>query len=544
MKGSEPTPDSVREPIPHLSTKGGTTQLIVDGRPFLIIGGELHNSSSSSLGYMEPIWERLVTLQLNTVLAAVSWELVEPYEGSFDWTIVDGLIQAARRHNLRLILLWFGSWKNGASSYVPLWVKQNYYRFPRARRQDGQAVEVLSTFAEANVHADARAFAALLRHLRDVDGQDHTVIMVQVENEVGLLGDSRDRSDIANTKFASPVPAELIDKLNRHQNELGEELRQRWALSGYATSGSWEQVFGVGPETDEIFMAWHYACYIDTIAAAGKSEYSLPMFVNAWLNAVADLPGFPAGGKTPGDWPSGGPLPHTRDIWQAGAPHIDLLAPDIYFGDFQEWCRKYTHRGNPLFIPEMRSTEEGARNVFYAIGAHNAIGVSPFGVDSIMDPLNAPIRTSYALLRQIAPLILEHQGGGVFGFVIDVEHPYITHELGGYELTIALDRGYGSNTEHGYGLIMATAPDTFIGAGYGFRVSFRPTTPGPALVGIAAVDEGEYLNEQWAPARRFNGDETFSGAFWRFPAVSAGVDALPALGAGSAIAHCTVYRYE
>ena len=130
MKGSEPMPNSVREPIPHLSTKGGTTQLIVDGRPFLIIGGELHNSSSSSLGYMEPIWERLVTLQLNTVLAAISWELVEPYEGSFDWTIVDGLIQAARRHNLRLILLWFGSWKNGSSSYVPLWVKQNYYRFP------------------------------------------------------------------------------------------------------------------------------------------------------------------------------------------------------------------------------------------------------------------------------------------------------------------------------------------------------------------------------------------------------------------------------
>src|SRR5690348_12954088 len=187
---------------PYLHKQGSATQLIVDGKPFLILGGELHNSSSSNLEYMRPIWERLVALKLNCVLAPVSWELIEPEEGRFDFTLVDGLIQDARRYDLRLIFLWFGSWKNGMSSYIPVWMKQDYHRFPRIKIRDGQTVEVLSTLAEANWQADARAFASLMRHIRGVDGNHHTVIMIQVENEVGVLGDSRDRSETANRAFA------------------------------------------------------------------------------------------------------------------------------------------------------------------------------------------------------------------------------------------------------------------------------------------------------------------------------------------------------
>ena len=384
MHAPDSTPSSATTPLPHLRTVSGATQLVVDGTPFLVLGGELHNSSSSDLASLEPIWERLVMLGLNTVLAAVSWELVEPEEGTFDWTLVDGLIADARQHGLRLILLWFGSWKNGQSTYVPLWVKRDYARFPRARRQDGQAVEVLSPFAAESQQADARAFATLLGRIREVDGAEHTVIMVQVENEVGLLGDSRDRSAHAEAAFAAPVPRGLIDDLAAHRAELWPGLRERWAAQGSRIDGSWEALFGTGPETDELFMAWHYARYIDAVAAAGKAEYGLPMFVNAWLNAVVDLPGLPAGGTTPGDWPSGGPLPHTMDIWRAGAPHIDLLSPDIYFGSFFDWCRQYTRRGNALFIPEMRRDAEGARNLFHAIGLHDAIGVSPFGIDSLV----------------------------------------------------------------------------------------------------------------------------------------------------------------
>src|SRR3954470_17244779 len=192
---------------PHLRKHGSATQLIVDGKPFLVLGGELHNSSASNIEYMRPIWERMVALNLNTVLATVAWEQIEPVEGSFDFALVDGLIHAARRHDLRLIMLWFGSWKNGVSSYVPAWVKRDYRRFPLAKLESGRTAAVLSTFAEANWQADARAFAALMQHIRAVDGEAQTVIMVQVENEVGLLGAARDHSEAANRAFAAPVPA-------------------------------------------------------------------------------------------------------------------------------------------------------------------------------------------------------------------------------------------------------------------------------------------------------------------------------------------------
>jgi hypothetical protein len=528
--------------MPHLRRQGRATQLVVDGAPFLVIGGELHNSTSSDLAALEPVWQRLVGLGLNTVLAAVSWELVEPDEGRFEWMLVDGMIAQARQHGLRLILLWFGSWKNGESTYVPLWVKRDYLRFPRVRRQDGLAVEVLSLFSDASPQADARAFAALLRHLRDVDGEHHTVIMVQVQNEVGLLGDSRDRSEAAEAAFAAPVPRELLDDLAAHRDELWPALRERCEAHGWATAGSWEEIFGAAPETDELFMAWHYARYVDAVATAGKAESDLPMFVNAWLNAAVTLPGLPAGGKAPGDWPSGGPLPHTMDVWRAGAPNIDLLSPDIYFGDFPDWCRQYARRGNPLFIPEMRRDAEGARNIFYAVARHDAIGISPFGVDSLVSPADEPLAQCYRLLGQLAPLILEHQGHGTMtGFVLDADRPTIRCEMGGYELEIAALASFGGPMQPGYGLVICLAPDTFVGAGYGFRVQFRPTTPGPAQVGLSAVDEGQFVAGRWVAGRRLNGDERHG---WLFPLVEPPAMPIPLLGAGTAITRCVVYRYE
>ncbi len=531
---------------PHLRKQGTATQLVVDGQPFLVIGGELHNSSASSLAYLQPAWERLAGLHLNTVIASVSWELVEPEEGAFDFSLVDGLIHAARRHGLRLILLWFGSWKNGMSSYVPAWVKRDYRRFPRVQIQDGRSIEVLSTCADANWQADARAFAACMRHLATVDGQDHTVLMVQVENEVGVLGDSRDRSAAANQAFAGPVPESLMARLRQDRAELDAALVERWASHGERDRGSWAELFGEGPQTDELFMAWHYARYVDQIAAAGKAEYDIPLYVNAWLSSLEPTPaGWASGGQQPGELPSGGPLPHTLDIWRAGAPHIDLLAPDIYQPHFEEWCRRYTRRGNPLFIPEMRRNADGAANVFYAVGQHDAIGVSPFAIDSLYPPEDADLRRSYAILRQLSPLVLRHQGrGAMAGFLLDASQPRVVCELGGYELEIALDQGFGPVSERGYGLIIATGPDEFVGAGFGFRVTFRPRTAGPARVGIAAVDEGEFVDGRWIPGRRLNGDETGQGQWWRFPPAAMHVDVIPTLGAGSAIARCAVYRYD
>ncbi|MBN1360601.1 MAG: beta-galactosidase [Sedimentisphaerales bacterium] len=142
--------------LPHLRKQGTTTQLIVEGKPYLALAAELHNSSASSLEYMEPLWPRLAATNINTVLATVSWELIEPEEGRFDFRLVDGLIEAARAHDLRLVFLWFASWKNGKSTYQPLWVKTDQQRFGLIKDEEGKSLPTLTTLSEANRDADAR----------------------------------------------------------------------------------------------------------------------------------------------------------------------------------------------------------------------------------------------------------------------------------------------------------------------------------------------------------------------------------------------------
>ena len=287
--------------IPHLRKQGTATQLIVDGQPFLVLAGELTNNSATSVEYMKPIWAKLVEAKLNTVLATVAWNQVEPQEGKFDFSVVDGIIRDARSHNLRLVLLWFASWKNSLSSYPPDWVKRDFERFPRAQIAGGKSIELLSPLSDANRDADARAFAALMRHVKAVDGQRHTVIMIQVQNEVGMHGDSRDRSPAANRAFAGPVPKELMDYLQKHKDTLIPEFRQVWEAAGSKTSGTWEEVFGQSKVTDGIFMAWNYARYIGRVAEAGKAEYPVPMFVNAALYGIGRGSQPPASGGRPWD---------------------------------------------------------------------------------------------------------------------------------------------------------------------------------------------------------------------------------------------------
>jgi Domain of unknown function (DUF5597)/Beta-galactosidase len=515
--------------VPHLVKHGTATQLVVDGEPFLCLGGELHNSSASSLEYMRPIWPRLARMHLNTVLATVSWELIEPREGQFEFSLVDGLIREARANKLRLVLLWFGSWKNGLSSYQPLWVKTDPARFPLAQDKSGTSLEILSTFGKNTCAADARALAALMRHIRQVDGTQHTVLMVQVENEVGIRGDSRDRCAAANASFAAPVPAELIDFLQQHQESLLPDLRRRWNAAGNKISGGWEDVFGSGAATDELFMAWNYAQYIDKVARAGKAEYPLPMYVNCWL----DQPGYPS----PGVYPSGGPVAHVIDIWHAGAPSIDIIAPDIYATDFAMRCASFNRAGNPLFIPEA-SIDRVPVNALYAIGKHDAICVSPFGIDGRGgvggdDPTdfeNSPLSQSYKALSQLAPIILEHQGNGTMTAVLlgpgalDENATQQVIKLGNYTLTVQLkgrDRRSGSNKGDANlgatgrrpgigsgGLIISLAADEFLLLTAGVNITFAASNDVPGRTTLASADEGAIVDGQWVRGRRLNGDET------------------------------------
>jgi len=501
--------------IPHLVKHGTATQLTVDGKPLLMLAGELRNSATSSMEHMATIWPLLVKANLNTVLAPVTWELVEPEEGRFDFTLVDGLLEDARRHRLRLVLLWFASWKNAVSNYPPVWVKTDWDRFPHAQDKNGAALEVLTTLSDANREADARAFAALMRHLRQVDGTTHTVVMVQVENEVGLYGgDARDYCPAAVRAFAGPVPKPLTAWLVKHRDGLDGGLRKRWEAAGGKTEGTWSEVFGDGSETDEIFMAWNYASYIGRVAAAGKAEYPLPMFVNAWLAGKNSQPGR--------DFPSGGPLAHLLDVWQAGGPQIDILAPDNYASGqaFEECCARYTRAGNPLFIPETSHTPHGAVAMFSAFGNHDAMGYSPFAVEKLIDPESrhfAALDKSYAVLAQLAPLILQYQGQGkLAGAVLDKAQPVRKLALGGYTLEVETARYWAyPPAEFPAAIFIATGSDEFVVGGSGVTVAFTPATPGPPRASFARVDEGTFVDGRWVPRRRFNGDEIDNGRHLR-----------------------------
>ena len=498
----------------RLEQHGSTRQLLVDGKPLLIFGGELGNSSASSPAYMAPHWPRLKAMHLNTVLAPVYWELVEPTEGTFDWTLLDGLLRDARAQDLKLVLLWFGAWKNSMSTYAPSWVKHDPRRFPHVQLADGSSVEILSALSTDTRDADARAFSALLAHLAQVDDRDGTVLMVQVENEIGMLPGARERGAVADRLYGGPVPKELLAVLKARGELLEPELRERWQRHGARDSGTWAQVFGDDEGGQEVFTAWHYARFVNALAQAAKRQYALPLYVNCALNRS---------GRKPGEYPSGGPLPHLLDVWKAGAPTLDLLAPDVYFPNFSQLAARYRRADNVLFIPEANNAgnPQGEPNAFYAFGQLDALGFSPFSIESLGDAPNTLSQT-YEVLQQLEPLMLASRGRGrMAGFRAELAEDGSVSEtpvkitLGGIEFTVSFvdpwtPKDQQAIANHG-GLVIQDGADFWF-AGQGVTVTFKGAGSGPPRVGIDAAEEGVFdAQGRWVPGRRLNGDQTHQG---------------------------------
>ncbi len=455
-----------------LRKQGNAMQLVVDGQPMVILGGELSNSAATCVADIDSVIPRMASLGLNTVLVPAQWDLTEPVEGQFDFTLIDRTIQRARENSLKVVFLWFGAWKNSMSCYAPLWFKRDTKRFPRAMTRSGKPLEIASAFSENVFQADHRAFQRLMEHIAEVDGLQHTVIMMQIENEIGMLEDARDHSLEADRLFRGAVPKQLTDYLKKHKNELHPSMRDRFT----GKTGSWTEVFGDGLYTDEIFMAYYYALYVERLAQTARRVCNMPLYVNAAMNSR---------GRQPGEYPSAGPLAHLKDVWHCGAPSIDILAPDIYDTGFKGWAAQYALPDNPLFIPESRCCVNSGVRALYAVGEHGALGFSPFAIDQAPDSETQPITASYGLLRQLMPLIVRHQGQGTMRGVLFDEQDRETVISDG-DLTLTCRHNFtlpwdpratdGSTWPEGGALILRLAEDDYIIAGSGVVVVFQTTS--------------------------------------------------------------------
>lgn len=364
----------------------GMLTLSAQGLSLPILGGELSNSAATSVDDIDEVMPRMRTLGLNTVLVPAYWELMEPTEGKFDFSLIDRTIDVARQEQLHVVFLWFGVWKNSMSCYAPGWFKQDAKRFPRAMTAEGKQMEIASCFSDNVLQADLKAFSELMRHIKERDPQREVVIMMQIENEIGMLESARDHSPLAEKAYQ----------------------QERWA-----------ERYGTDEYADEKFMALSYARYVEHLAKAAREIHDMPLYVNAAMNSR---------GRRPGEYPSAGPLAHLIDFWHKGAPSIDLLAPDIYDTGFKSWAAQYAMPLRPqdggdiknrLFIPESRCCENSGVRALYAFGEHQALGFSPFAIDQASERETESVTKAYQLLRQVYHLTSHHSPLTTYGLLFD-----------------------------------------------------------------------------------------------------------------------------
>jgi Beta-galactosidase len=496
--------------MPHLEKRGAITQLIVDGKPFIILGGQVGNPTGFP-DRMEKTWPKFKALNANAIEYPIYWEQIEPEEGKFDFSGVDQIIIGLRTQGLRAIPLWFGTYKNGAMDYVPAWVKADQNRFPRVLDYGGKPIRVLSPHGQATLEADSKAFTELMKHIKKIDGNDHTVILIQVENESGILGSPRDYSPESNKLFNGQVPEKLVTALN-------------------IKPGTWKAVFG--PRAEEMFTGYYLSNYINTVAKAGKQVYSLPMYVNVWMGGEGTNDRFLEFDRPGDSYPSGGPQSHMINLWKATAPDIDIIGPDVYHQSpiiYRTIMSRYTRPDNPLYIVETGGGTAYARYCFYALGEFSAVGFSPYGIDAgsgdELVPAFIDIAANFSILRKALPVIADLQAKGKLQAAVEEEFiPGRMLYFDNYDVLVRFRPPVSSSSQpltksglpvpSGRVLIGQLGPDEFLIAGFDAAIEFKPTL-GSEFTGAQGllIEEGLYEQGIWKCTYLLNGNITDGGIF-------------------------------
>ena len=487
------------KPIPQLVKNGGKFALLVDGKPFIMMGGQVGNFSAYP-DQMERAWPKFQAMNANTVEYPVYWNVIEPVEGQFDFAAFDTILRGARAQKLHVILLWFGTWKNGAMDWTPNWVKSDPARFHRVLDYGGRPIRSISPLSKATLEADKRAYSAMMRHLKEIDETERAVIMVQVENEPGSLGSVRDYSPEATALFNGPVPAALVTALKKQP-------------------GTWKEVFGRVAE--EVFSAYYLSSYINEVARAGKEIYALPTYVNVWNGGYGSNDNFDQFDRPGEDYPSGGAVAHMLDLWKANAPDVNAIASDIYHQspmNYRMILDHYTRPDNPLLIVET-GRPIAARFFFYALADYSAIGFAPFGVDgggAGLNPDMAAVGADFRVTGSAIPIITELQGTPRLKAAVEEENIRSRNLIfSNYDL-LARFRPVGRapagvapaaaaslpSEPTGRVLIAELSPDQFLLMGFDTAVSFRPVQGSDYTAAqLLKVEEGSYDNGVWKTTR-------------------------------------------
>jgi hypothetical protein len=482
-------------PIPEITRKGDKFTFMVDGKPFIVLGGQVGNFSAFP-DRMERAWPTFKAMNLNTVEYPVYWNVIEPVEGQFDFAGFDQILLGLRAQGLRAMILWFGTWKNGAMDWSPNWVKADPKRFPRVLDYGGRPIRVLSPHSRTTLEADKRAYTAMMRHLREIDEADRTVIMVQVQNEPGTLGSVRDFSPEANKLFNGSAPAQLLAALKQKP-------------------GTWKEAFG--READEAFNAFYISSYINEVAQAGKQVYPLPTLVNVWNGGYGTNDNWERFDRPGESYPSGGAVSHMLDLWKANAPAIDVIASDIYHQSPITYLRilsNYRRPDNPLLVVET-GREIAARAFFYAIADFAAIGFGPFGVDgggTDLRPDMAAVAADFRLFKSAIPVIVELQGTPRLKAAVEEAGIGARNLIfGNYDVlvrfrpprrqpagTVGQQLVTAASEPSARVMIAELGPDEFLVMGFESSVEWRPVLGSKFTAAqFIEVEEGGYENGVW-----------------------------------------------
>jgi hypothetical protein len=471
-----------RNLMPHFEEANGHKVLYVDGEPFSVLAVEIpwwdliYGKYKETETAYDGLYPAAAKLGLNALKVPIKWSMVEPEKGVYNFSYLDHAKSMAENNHLKLILNWFGHYASADGTvygnltgelYAPMYIVTDDKLYPRAVDADGiPHHNAISYDYEPIVEREIAAFRAFMQHIKEVDSQAHTILMVQVENEIAVFGVDRhnpklwrDHSPASNKRFA--------------ENGFSDDLK----YSAWDLSYNW----------------------IRRLTDAGAAVYALPLFHNYVGGRVAD-------------WMVGGAPGEDVNTYLRNCPSISFIGVNSYFCAEWRWdntCARESHATvdqlrEPLNrysvgrnLPAITEINSGStpltsRLAYIAVGEFGAPIFAPWSLTASYPEPYEPyvlkdgnlangafaLRETYTSLSKALPQItyyattdklkvfMSHSSGQRFTQ---------TEEVNGFKLTV-------SGEHNGQAIVIHPSQHHFLAVGYRSSVSLHdPAFQWPAM---------------------------------------------------------------